>query len=151
MDVHYRELDSRQWSKPAALLISEGIQADQGSYIIIDPEVINTLGGTKSSTIAPGTITGSDLLQSSIDPLQPAADFAATNWVTRGWTDPVASFATFQTEVRDWITNNFSKISYHVSGCIIFGCRNNSFRFYNSKYFFSLRKIYSRKYIWTYI
>lgn len=106
-NVRYRGIDARAWSLSGDYLVASGIlRADQGYYLILNPTVIQELGGSPSTTIAAATIATSALRQNTLEPLRPAAEFAGSNWVSKGWSDPASAFATFQNEIYNWIISN---------------------------------------------
>lgn len=106
-NVHYRLLDERRFSISGSSLVSDGIaEILAGYYIIVSPVVINSLGGTPSSTIAAATIESSALRQSNFDPQQPASDFALNSWTGQSWPNASTDLEGFKTAVGDWILNN---------------------------------------------
>lgn len=109
--IYYRPLDPNNWTLTGSNLSSNGLSQFSTTYWVISPEVINTLGGTPSSTIAAATLQTSDIKQSVFDPQRPAADFALSNWNSKSWPDASSNMNGFQLAVRDWVSSNLDNAS----------------------------------------
>lgn len=76
------------------------------TFYLIDPTLINNLGGTKSSALTANQIDSNLKYVTSGTWSNVAANFINSNWSAKGWT--VSDEAAFLDELQTWISLNFN-------------------------------------------
>jgi len=113
INVYRRNLDTSYWSISGSNLVSEPLVSYQSNFFVIDPSTINSLGGTKISTLTVSQLRSNFAISTSSAVTVTAADYTDSNWAANGWTP--SNDSTFGTELGMFIVRNYGQQAININ------------------------------------
>jgi len=107
--VHGQNIETQSWQVSGSNLVLPDICRYSSVFFSIDPTMINSLGGTKTSTFTQSQLDANFKFSTVDDISVVASDYADSNWSAKGWTTGVN--ATFLLELQLFIQNNYGQQS----------------------------------------